>query len=175
MIDVSKIKGYEEMTAEEKIEALVNFETNDLSKLMDENKNLKNLISKANSESADWKKKFRDTQSEVDKANAEKEEQFKALLEENKTLKMQSKIDGYAKQYVSRGYDEELANSTALALANGDMDVVFANEKAYEENLRKQLKADAVGKQSELGQSMPPTKEQLEKAELESIFRAAGL
>ena len=55
-IDTSKIENFESMTAEEKVQALqdFDFETEDVEKL-------KNAVSKANSECASWKKKYNET------------------------------------------------------------------------------------------------------------------
>lgn len=53
-IDVSKIEGYAEMTAEQKLAVLESYEYNDYS---GEVERYKNAASKANSEAAEWKKK----------------------------------------------------------------------------------------------------------------------
>lgn len=177
-IDVTKIAGYETMTADERIKALEEFEFDDnsaeIKKLTDENKNFKTLISNANSEAAEWKKKYRDTLSESERLKAEQEEQYQTLLNENKELKTKSKVEEYAKQYIARGYDVELANETAKALVDGDMDKVFANENTFTEALKKDILANGVGKQK-LSDGQPPKPDDAETALVKSIVEAAGV
>jgi hypothetical protein len=64
-IDVSKIDGFEAMSAEDKLAALMGYEfeepkTPDNSEIT----KLKAALSKANSEAAEWKRSFREKQTE---------------------------------------------------------------------------------------------------------------
>lgn len=175
--DVTKIAGYAEMSAEEKVNALEGYEFDDseLKKTLDENKNLKTLISNANSEAAEWKKKYRETLSEADRVKAEQEEHINSILAENKELKAAEMVGRYARQYVARGFSEESALATAKAFADGDFDTVFKNEQAYEVALRKQLTSDKVSEQTNLSGGMPPKPEDKEAAEIQEILKAAGV
>jgi hypothetical protein len=42
------------------------------------------------------------------------------------------------------GYDEKLAKSTAEALAKGEMDVVFKNQKTHADNREKALRTELL-------------------------------
>ena len=42
------------------------------------------------------------------------------------------------------GYDEKLADETAEAMASGDTEKVFANQKKHLENVQKQARAEAL-------------------------------
>ena len=59
-IDTTKITGYAEMSAEEKLKALEEFEIVIPKPDTDEADKLKAALSKANSEAAEWKRQFRE-------------------------------------------------------------------------------------------------------------------
>ncbi len=42
------------------------------------------------------------------------------------------------------GYEEKLAEDTAEAMANGDTDKIFANQKKHLDNVEKKIKADVL-------------------------------
>ena len=67
-IDVSKIDGFEAMSAEDKLAALMGYEFEEpkAPEANAEVTKLKAALSKANSEAADWKRQFRDKQTEQD-------------------------------------------------------------------------------------------------------------
>ena len=62
---------------------------------------------------------------------------YNALLKENTISKNVAK-------YISLGYDEKLAKSTAEALFDGDMETVFANAAKANQVLADKLKADLM-------------------------------
>ena len=70
-IDVTKIKGYEQMSAEDKLKALEAFEYDDGAS---EIERYKNAATKANSEAAEWKKKHNALLSTEDQKKQESEE-----------------------------------------------------------------------------------------------------
>ena len=58
---------------------------------------------------------------------------------------MEKNISTYKAQYISMGYDNDLAESTAAALAKGDVATVFANGKKHQEAHDKSVKASMLG------------------------------
>ena len=74
-IDVTKIEGYENMTAEEKLAALENFDIEE--KPNDESK-WKSALDKATAEAAKYKKELREKQTESERLEAERAEKDKA-------------------------------------------------------------------------------------------------
>ena len=76
-IDVSQIKGFEEMSAEDKLNALMNLDLPE----HDDTK-LKNALSKSNSEAAEYKRKLQEKLSAEEKAEAERAEAQKKIEEE---------------------------------------------------------------------------------------------
>ena len=113
-IDTSKIEGYAEMTAEEKLAALEAYEM-DTSAFV-----RKDVADKYASEAANYKKQLREKLSEEEKAKAEQDEALKAMQTELETLRTEKAIDASAKKWMSIGYDEKLATETAKAMVSGD-------------------------------------------------------
>ena len=147
-IDTSKILGYADMSAEEKLKALEAFEIEDSSS---EIENYKKMISKANSEAADWKRKHNALLSEEEKAKAEAEEERQR--KENEFAEMQKRLNDletektvalYQTKLVSMGYNSDLASSTAKALSEGKMNEVFANMAQHLDAKEKDLRASIL-------------------------------
>ena len=104
----------------------------------------KDALDKANSEAASYKKALREKMTE-DEAKAAKEAEERAALEARvKELEYDKAVGGYVTSYVAMGYDEKLAKATAEALAKGDMETVFANQKIHAENREKALRAEIL-------------------------------
>lgn len=157
-VDVSKIDGFEEMSAEDKVKAVLAYEF-DEPKAPDANAEvakLKAALSKANSESAEWKRQFREKQTEQERAEAERAENEKALQEELATLRRGKVVDEYAKQCMALGYDSTLASECAEAMADGRMGEVFAIQQRFIENRTREIEAAALKKQPTITSGMPP-------------------
>lgn len=139
-IDTSRIEGYAEMTAEEKLAALEAYEMDTSAYVR------KDVADKYASEAANYKKQLREKLSEEEKAKAERDEEFKAMQSELETLRTEKAVDANTKRWMSLGYDEKLATETAKAMINGDTEKVFANHAKFiaekEKNLRAQLLKD---------------------------------
>ena len=142
-IDVTKIEGYEGMTPEEKLKALEEFEYDDNT---GELERYKNAVSKANSEAAEWKKKHNALLDADEKAKLEKEEELTNLRNEVETMRKRETMSQYKSKFLGLGFDESLADETAKALAEGDTEKVFANQKKFLENHEKAIKADLLKK-----------------------------
>lgn len=173
-IDVSKISGFEEMSVEDKLKAVLDYEIEE-PKAPDNNAEitkLKTALSKANSEAADWKRQFRDKQTEQERAEAERAEAEKAMQEELASLRRGKVIDQYAKQCMSIGYDSTLATECAEAMADGRFNDVFAIQQKFMEAKTKEIEAAAINKQPGLSAGMPPVKttEKSEENKMRSYF-----
>ena len=105
---------------------------------------LKETISNANSEAADWKKKYRATLDESTRKQQEAEEEAKKKDELLATLQKEKMISGYKASYLAMGYDEALAQDTAEALAAGDDAKLFENQKKHMEAVEKKAREDAI-------------------------------
>lgn len=145
-MDTSKIAGYAEMTAEQKIAALEGYEPEapDLTGYVK-----KELLDKAASEAAGYKKQLREKMSAEEAAaqdqlmkQQEFEDRYKDLEEKYNQLQQQNTVNEYKTRLIGLGYDEKLAGETAKAMATGDMQTVFANQAKF-------MKAQETARQAE--------------------------
>lgn len=127
-IDTTAIEGYENMTAEEKLAALEGYEYEDNSSELEK---LKKSLTKANAEAADWKKKHNALLSEDEQKKSEQDEKFTQMEEELKKLREEKVKSTYKTKLLADGYDEALAEASAKALAEGDTETFFANQKKF--------------------------------------------
>ncbi len=104
----------------------------------------KTLLEKANSEAADYKKKWKAAASEQEQKQIEDAEKQAQIEEELKTLRRASKVSEYEKQHLALKYEEKDAKEIAEALYDGDMETVFRLQKKHEEALQKAIKADLL-------------------------------
>jgi predicted NodU family carbamoyl transferase len=165
-IDVTKIEGYDTMTPEEKLSALEAFEYEDnLSEL----ERYKNAVSKANSEASEWKKKHNALLNEDEKKKTEQEEELTNLRAEVEELKKEKAVSSYKAKFLGLGYNESLAESTANAMAEGDMETVFANQKKHNETREKEIKAELLK-----GTPTPPSGEGGETMSLDKLKKMSA-
>ena len=107
---------------------------------------LKAALSKANSEAADYKKQLRTKQTDDEAAAAAQKEEHDRLVQENADLKRSMALSERKAKLLAMGYDESLADETAAAMVDGDMDKVMANQSKYLEVQKKNIQADALRK-----------------------------
>jgi len=136
-IDTTTIEGYESMTAEEKLAALEGFEYDDGA---DEIARLKAANTKASKEAAEWKHKHNALLDDDEKKQQEAAEKQQQMEQELETLRREKKESAYKAKLLSDGYDDELAQSSAEALASGDLDTFFKNQKKFIEIHDKEYK-----------------------------------
>lgn len=140
-IDISSIEGYENMTAEEKLAALESFEIPDpdLTGFVK-----KDLLDRANSEAAAFKRQLREKMTEEEAAKAKAAEDMAAIQQELETLRQEKAVTDLTKRWMGVGYSEELATATAKAMAAGEMDTVFKNHSKFLADREKALKAELL-------------------------------
>ena len=107
---------------------------------------LKAALSKANSEAADYKKQLRTKQTDDEAAAAAQKEEHDRLVQENADLKRSMALSERKAKLLAMGYDESLADETAAAMVDGDLDKVMANQSKYLEVQKKNIQADAMRK-----------------------------
>ena len=156
-IDTTKIEGYDAMSAEDKIKALLGYEIDAPAPAVNDSADkLRRALEKANSEAAEWKRQLREKQSEAERAEAERAEKDKAVMDELEALRKERTISKLEAKYLAAGYTPELAAASAKAAADGDTDTVLANQMAFIEVTKKNLEAAALGKQPPLSVGEPP-------------------
>lgn len=140
-IDTSTIQGYAEMTPEQKIAAL---EALEMPEADYTGYVKKDVLDKATSEAADWKKKYNSTLSEAERQKQAAEEAQKATNDRLAELERKDKIATVKDQYIASGWDTALALATAEAFVDQKMDVVQANINKHIENMRASDKDKAM-------------------------------
>ena len=139
-IDLTKIEGYENMTAEEKIAALEGFDVQqDYTGYV-----RKDLLDKANSEAADYKRQLRAAMSEAEKKAADDEEARKAMEERLKQLETEKEYADRKAQFIGVGFTEEQASNAAKAMVEGDMNKVFEIQKSVYDGMKASIKAEIL-------------------------------
>lgn len=140
-IDVSKIEGYAEMSAEDKLKALEAYDVPepDLSGYVD-----KKLYDKTASELADKKKELREKLTDDEAAKQKEQEERDEMQRELDALRREFTVSKNKAKLVALGYDEALADDTAEAMADGKLDKVFANQKKHLEAFEKKVRAEAL-------------------------------
>ena len=140
-IDINSIEGYASMSPEEKLAALEALELPepDYSGYVK-----KELLDKASSEAANFKKQLREKMTEEEAAKAKAAEDIAAMQEELAQLRQEKIIQEYTTQFLGMGYDKELALETAEALHKGDMHTVFLNQTKFSTAREKALKAELL-------------------------------
>ena len=137
-ISTESIEGFDSMTAEQKVEALLKVEVPDKVDLSGYIQ--KSQFDKVSSELAEARKL-----SEDEAAKAQADADRKALEDKYTELLRKSTIAEHTARYIAMpGYDEKLARETAEALFDGKMDVVFANQQKANAAYEKKLRADLV-------------------------------
>ena len=163
-IDVSRIENYETMSAEDKLKALEEYEfETPAPKENDEVTKLKAALSKANSDAAEWKRQFREKQTEAERAEAERKEHEAAVEDELRTLRRDKTVSGYIAQYLALGYTQELALKAAEATADNDAATIMSCQQEYIEAKTKELEAAALNKQPSITPGAPPTAKDADK------------
>ena len=140
-INTGKIEGYENMTLEQRLAALESYEMDepDYSGYVS-----KEVFDKTASELANSKKQLREKMSAEELKAKEDAEKIEELTKERDALLREKTISAHKANYLALGYDEKLANDTAEALANGELDKVFANQKKHIEAVEKKIRADVL-------------------------------
>lgn len=142
-IDTTKIEGYAEMSAEDKLKALEAFEMAD----PDYSGYVKkDVFDKTASELAGVKKQLKDKMTDDEAAKQREQEEREELQRNYEALLHESAVSKNKAKLLAMGYEEKLADETAEAMANGEMDKVFANQKKHLEAFEKQVRADALKK-----------------------------
>lgn len=101
----------------------------------------KTLIDQYTAQIADNKRKQREQMSESEKAEAERKEQWDAMVKKNQDLERTLKIFELAGAYMERGFDKDFATETATAMYDGDNATVLSNEKIFADKREASLKS----------------------------------
>lgn len=122
-----------------------------LQQILVENAKLKRAMERANSEAADYKKKYNATLSEQEKASLEKAEEQAKRDERLAELEREVSVHKFTEQFLDLGYDKESAIAAATAQVDGDIDTLFKLQK-------KVIDEKILAKEQELIKDIPRAK-----------------
>lgn len=174
-IDTGAIKGFEEMSAEDKLNALLNYEMPDAAPESGEVDKLKALLNKSNGEAAEYKRQLKAKMSEAEQKEAERAEAEKQMRDELAALKRDKITSGYAANLLGIGYDAETAQKISAMLPDDVPDEFFAAHKAFADQLKKNVEAELLKKQPNLSNGAPPAGANFEDQLTADMRRWAGL
>ena len=140
--DFTKLDGYKpEMSPEEKLALLEKYEPSapDYTGYIK-----KDTFDKTASELAEAKRQLKAKMTEDEQKEAERAANEAAIKAELEALRKDKTISDSKAKFLGLGYDEKLAAETAKALADGDMEKVFANQAIHLENVKKAAAAAAL-------------------------------
>lgn len=140
-IDTSLIPNFDALPDEAKA-AIIGMEfadTPDMSQYV-----AKSVFDKKASEAADLNKQLKSRMTEDEAKAAKAAEEHAAIMAELEALRREKVVSSYTTSYMAIGFDEKMAKATAEAMANGDTETVFKNQKLHLENREKALKAELL-------------------------------
>lgn len=157
-IDTSSIENFENMTAEEKVTALLGIEipeSVDLSGYVE-----KSVFDKKATEAANLSKQLKAKADEVKARMTEEEQRQSALAErveaeaaEKEELKAriadlekQNTLREFTMSFAGLGLDEKLSSETATALVDNDSAKMFANLKKFLDGYKKSIEAELMSR-----------------------------
>ena len=140
-IRTEKIEGYKEMTLEQKLEALENYEVDepDYSGYVS-----KEMFDKTASELANSKKQLREKMSADEIKAKEDSDKMEELQSKYDALLRESEISKNKARLLTLGYEDKLATETAEAIVNGDTDKVFTNQKKHLDSVEKRIREEVL-------------------------------
>ena len=142
-IRTEKIEGYKDMTLEQKLEALENYEVEepDYSGYV-----TKETFDKTASELANSKKQLREKMSADEIKAKEDSDKMEELQSKYDALLKESEISKNKARLLSLGYEDKLASETAEAIVNGELDKMFANQKKHLDAVEKKIREENLNK-----------------------------
>lgn len=149
--DTSTIEGFDGMTAEEQVKALLGAEipdSVDMSKFIS-----KDLFDKKASELAEANKKLKSKMTEDeqkkladDEAKAAEAQKFADLESKYNELVKSSTLKEHTISLTGLGFEENLAKETASAIVDGDAGKLFANMKKFLESFKQSIEKELMDK-----------------------------
>ena len=141
MNEETKVPETEETVEEQNTETTATKDV-DVDELMARIAKLERAKSKADSEAADWKKKFRATQSAQEVAEAEQAEQKAEIEQKMAAMERELSINRLEKSYIGMGYTSDEAGRMAEAEADGNIDAKMKIMAEVEARKKKDWETD---------------------------------
>ena len=164
-LDTSRIAGWDDLSAEDRVKALLEQEIEVEQPEPADALKLKNALNKACEEAASYKKALREKQTEAERAAADQAEKEREMQERLAAYETKERISSYKAQLMAAGIDPETADVMAKSLPAGVADTYFAATKSFLDNQKQQLLSESINKQPGLSVGTPPTAAQAQKEE----------
>lgn len=148
-ISAESIEGFDSMTADEKVAALLAFQYDDGTdkiKAAEENATkMKAAFDKASSEAAGYKKQLNATKTEDELKRQESEETLNALKAELAEFKQREQISTAKAAFLGGGFDDANATDAANAFIVGDIEKMSSALKKFRESIEVSTKSKLMG------------------------------
>lgn len=144
-IDTSKIPNFDALP-EEARKAILGMEFSDPVDMA--NYVAKTTFDKKASEAAELAKQLKAKMTDDEAKEAERVANEKKIMDELASLRKEKLVSDYKARYLALGYEASLAEETAKAFSDGNMDAVFANHQKHLEAVKKAAAAESLGKGS---------------------------
>ena len=149
--DTSQIEGFEGMTAEEQVKALLGAEIPDevdLSKYVSKEQFDKKVsdLSSANKKLKDQMNEDQQKKLEEEEAKQQEAQKFADLESKYQELLKNSTLKEHTISLNGLGFDDKLAADTAAAIVDGDAAKLFKNMKTFLEGFRKSVEKELMDK-----------------------------
>lgn len=140
-IDTTKIPNFETLPqdVQDAITAMDFADMPDMSQFVS-----KTVFDKKASEAADLSKQLKAKMTEDELAKAQAEAERIAMAEELEQLRTEKAVNEHTAKFLELGYDAKLAQATAKAMFDGEMDTVFKNHAKFLADREKALRAEIL-------------------------------
>lgn len=118
---------------------------------------LKDAMSKASADAAEWKRQYRSTLDEAERTKQEQAEKFAEMENELKEYKNEKRVNSYFAKLVQAGYTPETAQKMAEGLPEGVTDTFFEEQKQFLEAKTQEIKTQTINSQPGLSAGLPPS------------------
>jgi hypothetical protein len=105
---------------------------------------LKESVTRANSEAAQYKKELKAKMSADELKAKEDAENLQKLIDERDALLKDKRMADYRSKFLENQFDADLADKSAKAMVDGDFDTVFSLLGKHITNLEKKFKAENI-------------------------------
>lgn len=131
---------------------------------------LKRQVDKSSSEAAEFKKKYRESLSETEKASQEKAEAEAKKQEEFESMKKALRINELTENFMDLGYSKEMAKKAATAQAENDTSALLEIQKQFQEKQKRDWETEFLKNRPEIasgtGNAQTISKEDFDKMSL---------
>lgn len=142
-INPESIQGFSEMSAEDKISALLGLDIPDPVDLTGYVK--KEAFDKKASEAAEFSRQLKSKMTEEEATRAEQERELTEVKQKYSELLRESTIAKHTSRFQAiPGYDQKLAQAAAVALVDNDSEKLFEIQQQAAEAIEKTMRAERV-------------------------------